>query len=302
MARRALLESLGARLRKRIKVACNLCGSTSSRAIRTDNGYRIRRCAECGLIYVNPQPDLRIDEDVHYLPDASDGMSPGHAEGNDQLINAALADVTRIVGDHGRLLDVGCGYGLFLAAAQRQGWECFGIDVSEAGVRYATDQMGLSNIRRGHLLSASYTPASFEVITMFNLLEHVSDPKALLTETFRLLRPNGVLLTRVPNMAFHDLLWKMPGITHVGKRKGLHYLGGLAPPQHLFGFAPRTLSAILESVGYSSPQIRPAVPHNAERKARKAVTYGTEALHRLTMEKLLLSPTIVAYARKPEFS
>ena len=105
---------------------------------------------------------------------------------------------------------------------------------------------------------------------MFNLLEHVSDPKALLTETFRLLRPNGVLLARVPNMAFHDLLWKMPGITHVGKQKGLHYLGGLAPPQHLFGFTPRTLSALLESVGYSSPQIRPAVPHNAERKAAQS--------------------------------
>jgi SAM-dependent methyltransferase len=250
---------------------------------------------------VNPQPDFRIDEDVHYLPDASDGLSPGHAQGNDQLIEAALADLTRIVGKPGRLLDVGCGYGLFLAEARQQGWECSGIDVSEAGVRYATDQMGLSNIRRGHLSSASYAPASFEAITMFNLLEHVSDPKALLAETFRLLQPDGVLLTRVPNMAFHDLLWKMPGITRVGQQRGLHYLGGLAPPQHLFGFTPHTLSAMLESVGFQSRQIRPAVPHSPENKARRAVTYGTDTLHRLTFERLLLSPTMVAYARKRAF-
>jgi SAM-dependent methyltransferase len=284
----------------RIEVACNLCGSTAARPIRVDNDYQICRCTRCGLVYVDPQPHLLVDEDVHYLRDTDVAWDPADADGSEDLIEGALDDLAHFVGDDRRLLDVGCGYGLFLAAAQRRGWECFGIDVSEVGVAYARDHFGLGNIRRGHLMSAAYPSASFDAITMFNLLEHVSDPRALLEETVRLLRPGGVLLVRVPNMAFHDLLWTIPGFSKFGKRAGLVYLGGVAPPQHLFGFKPHTLVAMLESVGLEGPQLRPAVPHFPEDRVRKAIASGTDLLHQLTFQRVLLSPTMVAYATKRE--
>jgi SAM-dependent methyltransferase len=284
----------------RVEIGCNLCGSTSAEPIRVDNGYQICRCRRCGLIYVNPQPRLQVDEDVHYLSDVDAAWDPEDTEGSEQLIAGALDDLAQFVGGVGRLLDVGCGYGVFLAAARRRGWECSGIDVSEVGVAYAIDHFGLEDIRRGHLESAAYASGSFDAITMFNLLEHVSDPRALLEEAVRLLRPGGVLLVRVPNMAFHDLLWRIPGFPRLGRRAGLVYLGGVAPPQHLFGFRPRTLAAMLESVGLDGSQLRPAVPHYPESKIRKSIASGTELLHRVTSERVLLSPTLVAYARKRE--
>lgn len=281
-----------------VEVVCNLCGGDDTKFIRADSGYSIRRCTACGLIYVSPQPRFSADEDVEYLS-REPASTSGEGFGSAELMADALKDLLEFAGRPGRVLDVGCGYGFFLAAAREQGWTVAGVDVSHLGVEFASQRLGLGDVHRGHLASAPYPPASFDAVTMFNVLEHVTDPRSLLRDALRLLRPGGTLLVRVPNMAFHHWLWAPPGAARLLSRAGFVYLGGVRPPQHLYGFSPTTLRALLYSVGFVDPDLRPAVPHHPQRGARRLVASTTSAAYRVSARKVLISPTILAFSRKP---
>ncbi len=142
-------------------------------------------------------------------------------------------------GRPGRLLDVGCGDGDLLCAAQDRGWNAEGIDLDAAGVEFARGR-GL-NVHLGSLLSLGYKAEQFHAIVMNHVVEHLSDPIGVLQECHRILKSGGRLILATPNVGsqFHLKFGK--------------YWVHLDPPRHLYLFGVNTLTEIVRRSRFQKP-------------------------------------------------
>ena len=132
----------------------------------------------------------------------------------------------------GRLLDVGCATGLFLHEMALAGWGVVGVEPSPQAVTYAHERLGLE-VFQGWLGDAPFEPASFDVVTYWDVLEHTFSPSAELACCARLLKPGGLLAINVPN-------WDS-----VERRLFGPYWNGFDPPRHLYTFKRPALTALL---------------------------------------------------------
>jgi len=137
----------------------------------------------------------------------------------------------------GHLLDVGCGAGAFLEGMRERGWEVEGIEPGVRAATYAREELGLE-IQNATLEEAHLEPVSLDVVTMWNVLEHLSDPAQSLNRIREALRPGGLLVFAIPNVESYDL------------RLFRQYWAGYDLPRHLFVFPPETLQEMVRSVGF----------------------------------------------------
>lgn len=138
----------------------------------------------------------------------------------------------------GKLLDLGCGTGNFLAHMRDRGaWDVYGLDVNRRAVSYARDRLDIE-VRGGTLKEARYPADFFDVVSMWNVLEHLHDPVATLREVKRILQPEGALFLSVPNSGSVDA--RLFGPCWVG----------LDPPRHLYTFDRTTLELLLARSGF----------------------------------------------------
>ena len=135
-----------------------------------------------------------------------------------------------------RLLDVGAGNGGYLLRARAAGWEGVGVETDPVAVKVAR-RAGLL-VHQGGIECLASAAGNFDVITMNHVIEHVHDPRAVLSVALRLLRPGGQLYLETPNAdsALHQ-------------RFGRHWRG-LEPPRHLVLFTWNSIEALLREVGY----------------------------------------------------
>jgi SAM-dependent methyltransferase len=176
--------------------SCPLCGGAARRTLfeaRDLNAgvapgvFPVVRCL-CGMAYLASIP-ARPDEGYPPSYDA-------HAESSIPAAPSRRFD--RVAGlKPGRLVDVGCGSGRDLLALRKAGWAVRGVETSGAAVRRAR-AAGL-DVVEGTLEEARLGPGSADLVTMFHVLEHVSDPVAVAREAGRILAPGGVLLAHLPN-------------------------------------------------------------------------------------------------------
>jgi len=138
----------------------------------------------------------------------------------------------------GRLIDVGCGSGEFLATMDQLGWDVCGVDIDEAALRQAR-RKGLP-VSLGTLEEQNYPGAAFDAVTMSHVIEHLSSPAETLREALRILKPGGSLVVLTPNS--ESLGHRLFGSSW------LH----LDPPRHLYMFNSRTLFTLVSSVGFSN--------------------------------------------------
>ncbi len=233
------------------EIDCPLCNVDHSEPVATvqdrllgiEGEFTLVKCAECGLLYLNPQPTA--EEIVRYYPAEYDSyVSPGL----DQLswlrrasIDYGLRKRCQAVTRHkqeGRLLEVGCSSGMFLDAMRKSGsWDVYGVDISEHATKYARDQLGL-NVFCGQLEEAQFPDKFFDVVVLWDVLEHLPNPRAALVEIRRVLADDGWLIFRVPNLDSLDARLFGP------------YWAGLDAPRHFFVFSPATLKQMLESAGF----------------------------------------------------
>jgi SAM-dependent methyltransferase len=156
-------------------------------------------------------------------------------------LRSRVKTVTRLARG-GRLLDLGCGSGGFLREMQRlSGWQVQGIEVNKDMATFARDRLGLE-VREGTLEEARLSDSYFDVVTMWDVLEHLSDPLATLQEIHRILKPSGVLISSSPNAASID-----------AKVFGRYWIG-LDFPRHLYVFSPSTLFDLLRQANLEPVQ------------------------------------------------
>jgi SAM-dependent methyltransferase len=241
-------------------VSCNFCGSSDARvryALRDwlthkDGTFTLVECQSCGLLYLNPQPTW--EELETFYPDQYHAYSPPSASpqaAHGSGVRKSLLARIRNVGWHrrsqavtarssgGRLLDIGCATGEFLAEMEhRDGWTCHGVEP----VAFAAAQARLNtraDIFEGTLAEAHYPPDFFNVITLWDVLEHTADPAGMLREIYRILMPGGLLVIRVPDPE---------SIT--GKLFGRYWIA-LDAPRHLYNFPKSILTRRLQQENFA---------------------------------------------------
>ncbi len=231
--------------------SCNLCGATDADLLVLKDGFNVVRCRRCRLVYVSNPPD---SQELSRLYSFNGGY---HTELTVDAVSVALheGEAQRYVGilealrTPGRLLDVGCSTGLFLKAAQRAGWSVKGIEYSNDTADTARGVHGL-DVHTGSLDEGALEGERFDVITMWDVLEHVPDPRAMLVRARALLPSEGLLIIKTPNVDgwFPRLSLLPAGI--------LQFWAHPEPPGHLFQFSRRTVEALLGATGFRVVDVR----------------------------------------------
>lgn len=176
---------------------CVLCGSAQSKVVLRAKGRIVVECLVCQLRALSPMPSLDDmvsinEETVHPFFNAC-----LEDEESYRVYFAYKLDDLQRYQPSGRLLDVGCGAGFFLEAARQRGYEVTGVDLSPVPVTYARETYGL-DVSLGSLYDFKAPDASFDVITIFQTIEHDPDPAALCDELYRILAPGGVIMVTTP--------------------------------------------------------------------------------------------------------
>jgi len=227
-------------------VPCALCGAMDTHRIYTKWGWGIERCRKCGLVYANPRaPEAailaRYSKEYfwnEYLPAAGAPAGNVDLDWLDRRHGPMLELIARQATAGRRLLEVGTGAGLFLKAAARAGWDASGLELSGEGASFARDRLGL-DVRQERAEQMSFQAGTFDVAVMFDVIEHLFDPKAVLTATRRALKPGGILVVSTPNFAALSRFvlgmdWAV-----------------LSPLEHTYYYTEATLAAMLEACGFA---------------------------------------------------
>lgn len=238
-------------------VACNLCGERNAQTLypSTMNGAEaypdplhfrcttatyglhptIVRCRNCGLVYANPRlAASAIDENYSVIKDP---LYIEEREGRVLTFRRNLQPLEHLVRTPlpRRLLDVGCHVGVMLEIAQERGWEAVGVEPSAWAAEHARG-LGL-NVINATLANAQLSPNSFDAVTLWDVVEHLTDPTADLRQVHRVLKPGGV--TAIHTIDIESLLARV--------------LGSRWPwlmEMHLYYFSPRTLGRMLTQLDF----------------------------------------------------
>lgn len=209
--------------------------------------WPIEQCRRCGLVFANPrapQADIlrRYDAEYfwnEYLPAA--GAPGGKVEM--RFLDERYADILSVIRRHApqgrRLFEIGSGAGLFLKAAERAGWDVSGVELSEAGAGFAREHLGLQ-VTTGRVEEVAVPDGSVDVVTMFDVIEHLFDPRAILVQARRLVAPGGAIVITTPN---YDSLSRYA--------LGIDW-AMLAPTEHMYYFTERTLAELLKVSGWTN--------------------------------------------------
>ncbi len=195
--------------------------------------YQLLRCASCSMVWLDDPPSPS-EMGMHYGPDYDRTIS--EAAKAPQHWFGRRNEVLRLRPGGGAILDLGCATGGFLSTMQGPSWKLFGIEMSEEAASEARSRCA-AEVFVGDILDAPFPPNSFDVITCFNVFEHVYEPKEVLVRVAKWLKPGGVFYTLMPN------------IDSAGARIFRSYWYPLELPRHLYHFSPATLGKVAQSAG-----------------------------------------------------
>jgi len=236
-----------------VAVPCPSCGSWRGepvlsgydRLLGHPGTFSICSCARCGQIYLNPRPrDIMRYYEGGYLPHQSPAPSP--LARIRRLLPRRLArrarKLSRLAGGPGRVLDIGCVGGDFLGEMAQAGWQIAGVEPSAAAAASAAARFP-GSIIHGTLEEASYPDGSFDLITLWDVVEHLPDPLASLREIRRVLRPGGLLVIQTSRWGCIESRFFGPAWV------------GLECPRHLSIFSWATLSRALRATGFQPREL-----------------------------------------------
>ena len=246
-------------------VPCNICGSIEAHVLRpaqydiaslqqTDFkrtfssssderlNHQLVACARCGLQYVSPR--VRSEVVLEGYAGGSDEQFVSQVAGREITFERCL-DIIERIWDRapGRLLDIGTGSGSFPHMASKRGWKAEGCEPNHWLCQWALENYGLP-IRPGTVSDQKYPAKSFDVVTLWDVLEHTPDPKTEVLETHRLLKEHGLLVINYPDIGS----W----IARLMGRSWVFLLD-----VHLYYFTRATIRKLLEDAGFEVVRVRP---------------------------------------------
>ena len=226
-------------------VNCNLCGSddTKTMYVKADHIgdkkiFNIVQCKKCGLVYVNPRHNLKAARERYSREWFKGGAYRDYMSAENELKNKFRRKIKVIekYKKSGRLLDIGCAAGFFMEVAKESNWETFGVEISEYASNYARER-GL-NVLTGDLAEIDFPDEYFDVITMWEVIANLTDPRKNLIEAHRILKKDGLIVISTGNInsifaRFHGINWEI-----------------LSPGGHLYYFSQKTIGKMLKRTGF----------------------------------------------------
>jgi SAM-dependent methyltransferase len=227
--------------------SCPVCGLGGSRLWikapdrlhgRREN-YTLLRCSGCSLVWLShpPTPEemhLHYTEAYHRLiSTAGDPAKRWEARKEDLAPHK----------QSGALLDLGCSSGSFLESMHSDSWKLYGVEMSADCAQVAEARCG-AHVFVGNVVDAPFPRETFDVITCFDVLEHLYEPRRVLMKVAEWLKPGGVFYVQVPNIDSAEA--KVFGT----------YWHGLELPRHLFHYSPYSLRNLAEVAGLSEVSLQ----------------------------------------------
>lgn len=207
--------------------------------------FQVVRCRHCAQVVTTPVPaHIGRYYPAGYYGDEEGRRFPALVEWLQQKLYAWRAQfvLRQMKGHPRRVLDIGCGRGLLLRAFQQKGWDVAGTEFSDNACRYAREVLGIP-VQVGLLEQLRFPDNHYDVVVMWHVLEHISDPRPTLVEIARILRPGGVFLVSVPNFGSPE--------AQLTKADWFH----LDTPRHLSHHTPESLKAALASAGLKPARV-----------------------------------------------
>lgn len=223
------------------QTACPLCGPEHGTTLREDfKPFKVVTCNHCGLVFLSPR--LTEKAILKLYADEAYYVSEVAGQGYDEYLEVRpnwVRTFTRRLGEigkyqkPGKVLDIGCGPGFFLEAAQAQGYDVYGLDPSDYIVKVARERFG-EKIKHGVIETADYSAAEFDLVVAFDTFEHIYHPLEWLEAVGRVVKPGGILAMTTPDPT--SLL------ARISRRGWVSY----KLPEHVFYWSPVTVRRALE--------------------------------------------------------
>lgn len=244
---------------KTISISCLCCESKEFRFFRKMNGFELFRCGKCGFVRVHPLPDFS-QLAAHYndtrtnadQKEARAKLLPAFIQSKNNpkrdFFDSVLKKSHQVLGkDKLDILEIGAGFGYFIHYANEKGEHAIGTEVTSEYAAMGSDTLNGQIIHvENDQYSNHFAPASFDLIYMEHVFEHVLDPEKILSQIKMLLRPGGVFFIAVPNL--DSLVSKVQG----------KFWAWAAPPDHLYFYNPVNLPLLLKRSGFDIEEVSSA--------------------------------------------
>lgn len=223
------------------KINCSLCDSKDVNFFINKKGFNIYKCSNCKLLFISPLPTSIDVYDKAYFSGAENGFGYVDYDIDKEAMvptfNKYFDLFKRFGKNEGKLLDIGSATGFFMELAKNKGFQVSGIEISDFAAEKGR-QKGL-NITTGDIFTPNFPSEHFDIVTMFDVIEHVPNPKETLQEARRILKIGGLLVVNTPDA---ESLWSRV----LGSRWQL-----IMPPEHINYFSPKNLGAYLSGNGFN---------------------------------------------------
>lgn len=226
---------------------CNLCKSERFELCFSYGRYSLVKCKNCNLKFLDPLPNItdikKLYSNDYYFSPNSNLYGYSDYKSDVELIVLTATDrynkLKSFIGKSTKLklLDVGCAYGYYIDIARLYGWEVYGIEINETCVDEAINKFKL-DVRKGTLEDQSFFSEAFDVVTGWDIIEHLLDPNKFLQEVNRVIKPGGYVVFTTPDVG------SIPAKV-LGKR-----WMGFKSYEHIYFFDKKTINLYLESNGF----------------------------------------------------
>ncbi len=231
-------------------VPCNYCDVDEATVVfgpGVAQANQIVRCNRCGLM--NASPRTRVPDHVE-IAGYDPTFDPFHADDTRVLkerlqvkdYDRTRALLNRLYPQRGRLLEVGSSLGYLLDVFKQDGWDVMGVEPFYQACRHSREELGL-DVKNAILETAGLPEASFDVVLLNHVIEHLDDPMGTLREVNRILKPEGHFVIETPR--YDTLMFRL-----LGRRERSLGCGG-----HIYFFTTRTLRNLYEAAGFKTVQL-----------------------------------------------
>ncbi len=277
---------------------CYLCGSDKNEEIFNENGIPILKCKNCSHVFSSFEQAEHYDGYWNESEESYDLEWWDKAHRN--IYEEFISKFMKL--NEGYLVDVGCGLGFFLKLLKEKkvNWKTLGYEMSEQAVKFAKEKNGLDQIYSGMVEKSGIGKNSIDIITLWDVIEHIPKPQPLLNYLHSILKPGGILFLQTPNFPIQLVKAKLKVMKN-GMKEGIHYLEA---KDHINDYSMKTMIDLSQQTNFKSCEFHvmtPILSVAGSKKgvlAKKSFYHLTNAIWNLSFKNINLNNTLFAVLKK----
>lgn len=222
---------------------CLFCQTSETKTVFKEFDIDYLRCKKCGHLFSSFERNAHYDgyfENIESESQAVEYWNISHKKMYESFAKRFMKNGS------GKILDIGAGLGFFVKFAQEKGWKSYGVEISKGGYKYAKEKLHLENFFCGKLEEMGFENESFDIITMWDVIEHLLEPRSILKKNAELLKKDGVLFLHTPNGEVQLIKSRLKKL-FFGEKEGSHYLEA---KDHLNLYKEATIKKLLYECGF----------------------------------------------------